>query len=118
MPGGGASGRGRCGGGFEAARAGVVPPPLIAENRAQLATLVATNFMGFNTPAIVATKLITGRCGPRTPATMYGFAGQAAGITGSLVPFTPRCRTLIRWGWPRNGGVRPFGRHRSPGSTP
>jgi len=33
-----------------------VPPPVIAENRAQLATLVATNFMGFNTPAIMANE--------------------------------------------------------------
>src|SRR5271163_1380453 len=41
---------------FEAARAGVVPPPVIAENRANLATLVATNFMGVNTPAIAANE--------------------------------------------------------------
>ena len=34
-------------------------------------------------------------------STMYGFAGQASGITGTLVPFARRCRTLIQWGWRR-----------------
>ncbi|WP_373188666.1 PPE family protein [Mycobacterium marinum] len=74
---------------FEAARAGVVPPPVIAENRAQLAALVATNFMGFNTPAIMANEAHYGQMWSQDTATMYGFAGQAAGITGTLIPFTP-----------------------------
>ncbi|GAB4667056.1 PPE family protein [Mycobacterium avium] len=74
---------------FEAARAGVVPPPVIAENRAQLAALVATNFMGFNTPAIMANEAHYGQMWAQDTATMYSFAGQAAGITGTLVPFTP-----------------------------
>jgi PPE-repeat protein len=74
---------------FEAARAGVVPPPVIAENRAQLATLVATNFMGFNTPAIMANEAHYGQMWAQDTTTMYGFAADAAGITGSLVPFTP-----------------------------
>lgn len=74
---------------FEVARAGVVPPPVIAENRAQLATLVATNFMGFNTPAIAATQAHYGQMWAQDTGVMYDFAGQAAGITGSLVPFTP-----------------------------
>ena len=33
---------------FEAAHAGVVPPPEIEENRVRLATLIATNFFGCN----------------------------------------------------------------------
>ncbi len=74
---------------FEAARAGVVPPPMIAENRAQLATLVATNFMGFNTPAIMANEAHYGQMWSQDTATMYSFAGQASGITGTLIPFTP-----------------------------
>ena len=73
---------------FEAARAGVVPPPVIAENRAQLATLVATNFMGFNTPAIAANEAVYDGMWAQDTTTMYGFASDAAGITGSLVPFT------------------------------
>ena len=41
---------------YEAAFAATVPPPLIAANRSLLATLVATNFLGINTPAIMATE--------------------------------------------------------------
>lgn len=73
---------------FEAARAGVVPPPVIAENRAQLATLVATNFMGVNTPAIAANEAAYDGMWAQDTMTMYGFASDAAGISGSLEPFT------------------------------
>jgi PPE-repeat protein len=41
---------------FEAAFAMHVPPPVIAANRSLLAMLVATNFLGQNTPAIMATE--------------------------------------------------------------
>lgn len=41
---------------FETARAASVPVPVIAANRALLAALVATNFLGQNTPAIAATE--------------------------------------------------------------
>lgn len=41
---------------FEAARAGSVPPPVIAANRAMLLALISTNFFGQNTPAIAATE--------------------------------------------------------------
>ncbi|MBV9353536.1 MAG: PPE family protein, partial [Mycobacterium sp.] len=41
---------------YEAAFTMTVPPPVIAANRAQLAALVATNFLGQNTPAIAATE--------------------------------------------------------------
>src|SRR5437588_9774713 len=40
---------------YETAFATTVPPPLIAANRAQRATLVATNLLGQHTPAIAAT---------------------------------------------------------------
>lgn len=86
---------------FEAARAGVVPPPVIAENRAQLAALVSTNFMGFNTPAIMANEAHYGQMWSQDTATMYDFAGNASGITGALVPFVPPRPTRTRSGWPR-----------------
>jgi PPE-repeat protein len=41
---------------YEAAFAMTVPPPVIAANRALLLMLVATNFLGQNTPAIMATE--------------------------------------------------------------
>jgi PPE-repeat protein len=74
---------------FEAARAGVIPPPVIAENRAQLATLVSTNFMGVNSGAIAANEATYDEFWGQDTTTMYGFAADASGITGSLVPFTP-----------------------------
>jgi PPE-repeat protein len=41
---------------YEGAFASTVPPAMIAANRALLAALVATNFLGQNTPAIAATE--------------------------------------------------------------
>ncbi len=41
---------------YEGAFASTVPPAIIAANRALLAALVATNFLGQNTPAIMATE--------------------------------------------------------------
>jgi PPE-repeat protein len=41
---------------YEGAFASTVPPAVIAANRALLAVLVATNFLGQNTPAIAATE--------------------------------------------------------------
>jgi PPE-repeat protein len=41
---------------YEGAFAGTVPPAVIAANRALLAALIATNFLGQNTPAIAATE--------------------------------------------------------------
>lgn len=41
---------------FEAAFAATVPPPVVAANSTQPITLIATNFLGQNTPAIAATE--------------------------------------------------------------
>ncbi|KAA1241018.1 PPE family protein, partial [Mycobacterium simiae] len=73
---------------FEAARAGVVPPPVIEANRDTLMTLLATNFLGINTPAIAATEAAYDEMWGQDSAVMYGFAADAAAITGTLVPFT------------------------------
>jgi hypothetical protein len=43
-------------GAFETAFCATVPPPVIAANRAQLMTLIATNILGQNTAAIAATE--------------------------------------------------------------
>jgi PPE-repeat protein len=45
-------------GAYESAFAGTVEPAVIAANRALLAALVATNFLGQNTPAIAATEAL------------------------------------------------------------
>ena len=41
---------------YQTAFAATVPPPVIAANRSQLASLMATNLFGQNTPAIAATE--------------------------------------------------------------
>ena len=43
---------------YESAFAATVPPSVIAANRALLAALIATNFLGQNTPAIAATEAL------------------------------------------------------------
>ncbi|KKC05753.1 PPE family protein [Mycobacterium nebraskense] len=71
---------------FEAAFAMTVPPPVIAANRVLLATLVATNFFGQNTPAIMATEAQYLEMWAQDAAAMYGYA--AASATASvLTPF-------------------------------
>jgi PPE-repeat protein len=75
-----------------AAFAMTVPPPLIAANRAQLMTLVATNFLGVNTPAIMATEAHYMEMWAQDAAAMYGYAGSSAAAS-TLAPFTPPAHT-------------------------
>ena len=72
---------------YEAAFAATVPPPVVAANRTQLATLVATNFLGQNTPAIAATEIHYGEMWAQDAGAMYGYAGSAAAAT-QLTPFS------------------------------
>lgn len=74
---------------FEAAHAGVIPPMVVEENRVRLATLVATNFMGFNTGPIAATEAQYEGYWAQDATAMYGYTADAAGLTGALIPFTP-----------------------------
>ena len=71
---------------YEAAFAMTVPPPVIAANRALLHFLVATNFFGQNTPAIMATEAHYTEMWVQDATAMYGYA--AASLTAStLTPF-------------------------------
>jgi PPE-repeat protein len=72
---------------FEAAFAATVPPPMIAANRSILMALVATNFLGQNTPAIAATETQYAEMWAQDAATMYSYAGTSATAT-QLAPFT------------------------------
>jgi PPE-repeat protein len=63
-----------------------VPPPVIAANRARLLVLVATNFLGQNTPAIAATEAEYMEMWVQDAAAMYGYAADAE-ITSALEPF-------------------------------
>jgi PPE-repeat protein len=79
-------------GAYEAAFAMTVPPPVIAANRSLLAALVATNFLGQNTPAIAATEVHYGEMWAQDAAAMYGYAGSSASAS-TLTPFTPAPQT-------------------------
>ncbi len=76
---------------YEAAFAGVVPPPLIAANRSLLATLVATNFLGINTPAIAATEAQYAEMWVQDAVTLttYEAASTAAAVLQPLTPASP-----------------------------
>jgi PPE-repeat protein len=77
---------------YHAAFAMTVPPPMIAANRAQLAALVATNFLGQNGPAIAATEAQYGEIWAQDAAAMYGYAGSSAAAT-QLTPFAAPMQT-------------------------
>jgi PPE-repeat protein len=77
---------------YQTAFAMTVPPPVIAANRSLLAALVATNFLGQNTPAIAATEAHYAQMWAQDAAAMYGYAGSSASAT-QLTPFTPPAPT-------------------------
>lgn len=73
---------------YEAAFAATVPPPEIAANRGLLAVLVATNFLGQNTPAIAATEALYAEMWAQDSLAMYNYAASSAAAS-VLTPFTP-----------------------------
>lgn len=73
-------------GAYEAAFAATVPPPVIAANRALLATLIATNILGQNTPAIAATEAHYMEMWAQDAAAMYTYAATSASAA-ALTPF-------------------------------
>jgi PPE-repeat protein len=63
---------------YQNAYAMTVPPALIAANRAQLASLVATNVLGQNTPAILANEAQYAAMWAQDAAAMYDYAAASA----------------------------------------
>jgi PPE-repeat protein len=74
-------------GAYETAFMMTVPPPVIAANRVLLMTLIATNFLGQNTPAIAATEAQYMEMWAQDAATMYGYSAASA-VASALAPFT------------------------------
>jgi PPE-repeat protein len=72
---------------YETAFAATVPPPVIAANRSLLMTLIATNILGQNTPAIAATEAHYMEMWAQDAAAMYAYAGSSA-TAMQLTPFT------------------------------
>ncbi|ETW26169.1 PPE family protein [Mycobacterium gastri] len=69
-----------------AAFAATVPPPVIAANRALLMSLVATNILGQNSPAIAATEADYEHMWAQDAAAMYSYASASASAS-TLTPF-------------------------------
>ena len=72
---------------YETAFAATVPPPVIAANRAVLASLVATNMFGQNMSSIAANEAQYADIWAQDAAAMYGYAGQSA-TASQVTPFT------------------------------
>ncbi|MDA3662417.1 PPE family protein [Mycobacterium xenopi] len=72
---------------YETAFAAHVPPAEIAANRSQLASLVATNIFGQNTPAIAATEAQYGEMWARDALAMNNYAASSA-AAAKVTPFT------------------------------
>ncbi len=73
---------------FETAFAMTVPPAVVAANRSLLLTLIATNVLGQNTPAIAATEADYAEMWGQDATAMYGYAGSSAAAS-TFAPFTP-----------------------------
>lgn len=78
---------------YEAAFAATVPPPIVAANRARLMALIATNLLGQNTPAIMATEAEYAEMWAQDAAAMYGYAGSSATAT-QMTPFSQPPQTV------------------------
>ena len=77
---------------YEAAFAMTVPPPAIAANRATLMALIATNFFGQNTPAIMATEALYVEMWAQDAAAMYNYAAASA-AAAQVTPFVAPAQT-------------------------
>jgi PPE-repeat protein len=66
---------------FEAVFASVVPPPLIAANRAELAQAVQTNVLGLNNNVIAQLEAQYAEFWSQNASAMYGYAASSAAAT-------------------------------------
>ncbi|MEK0736137.1 PPE family protein, partial [Mycobacterium ulcerans] len=76
-------------GAYETALAMTVPPPVVAANRVQLATLTATNFFGQNSPAIAATEAAYSEMWAQDALAMYDYAANSASACALTVLNSP-----------------------------
>jgi PPE-repeat protein len=73
---------------YQAAYTSTVPPAMVAANRSQLMTLIATNVFGRNTQAIAANEAQYSQMWAQDAAAMYGYAASSSAAT-QLSPFNP-----------------------------
>jgi PPE-repeat protein len=73
---------------YEAAVSRAVPPSVIAANRSQFLSLIPTNTLGQNTPAIAAIEGRYGEMWAQDATALYGYANESA-IASRLTTFRP-----------------------------
>ena len=73
---------------YQTAFMSTVPPAMVAANRSQLMTLIATNVFGRNSQAIAANEAQYGQMWAQDVAAMYGYAASSSSAT-QLTPFNP-----------------------------
>ncbi|ORW02727.1 hypothetical protein AWC14_06210 [Mycobacterium kyorinense] len=89
---------------YHSAFAMTVPPAAVAANRAQLATLTATNFFGINSPAIAANEAQYAEMWAQDALAMYGYAANSA-VATQLTPFTSPPQTTNTAGLASQGAA-------------
>jgi PPE family/PPE-SVP subfamily C-terminal region len=72
---------------FDAARTATVHPAAVTANRVSLVSLIATNFLGQNTPAIAATEFDYLQMWAQDVAAMVGYHAGATSVASTLTPF-------------------------------
>jgi PPE-repeat protein len=73
---------------FEAALTATVHPLAVTSNRTTLTSLVATNFLGQNTPAIAATEFDYVEMWAQDVGAMLGYHSGATSVASTLSPFS------------------------------
>jgi PPE-repeat protein len=73
---------------FESALAGTVPPAMVSANRVQLMSLIATNILGQNTPAIAATEFEYMEMWAQDVGAMLGYHAGATTVASALPAFS------------------------------
>jgi PPE family len=74
---------------YETARAGMVPVPVIAANRAQFSALASSNIFGQNTAAIAETEMQYLQMWAQDVTAMLGYQSSSGAATSGLGQFTP-----------------------------
>ncbi|MGO9158556.1 PPE family protein [Mycobacterium sp.] len=81
-------------GAFEAAFAATVHPAVVAANRAQLVSLVRSNLLGLNAPAIAAIEADYEQMWAQDVAAMVGYHGAVSAAVGQLMPWQQAAQTV------------------------
>ncbi|ARG57736.1 hypothetical protein B1T43_19850 [Mycobacterium kansasii] len=72
---------------FEATRAATVHPAAVWANRSQLVSLVVSDLLGFNAPAIAAVEAAYEQMWAQDVAAMFGYHAGASAAASALTPF-------------------------------